>query len=314
MVNQSLVYLLESVLGPSKKRVHNNYAFKCPECAEKRRALGKSNTPKLEIQLETNLKGENAYHCWFCSFSGKTIKSLFKKLKVDQSKIDELKKLVKPGITTKEINNFIELPKEFKSLISANNLFSKRALKYLTNRGINRYDIIKYNIGYCEDGKYADRIIIPSYDEKHNLNYFSARSIDDSSSFKHMNPKVDKNNVIGFEFFINWNTPLIIVEGMIDAITSKRNTIPLLGKTFSEALMKKIVTSQVKKIYMGLDPDALKMSFKHVEMLLSKGKEVYLIDITKKDVNAMGFEKFTELIQKTQPITFEDLLIKKLNS
>ncbi len=35
---------------------------------------------------------------------------------------------------------------------------------------------------------------------------------------------------IPFEIFINWNSPIIRCEGMFDAISIKRNAIPLLGK------------------------------------------------------------------------------------
>lgn len=313
-INNSLLILLESVLGPGRKKAHSNYAFRCPKCYDVRKSLGKSNTPKLEIQLETSIKGENRYNCWYCSeFRGKTIKSLFKKLKVAPSKIEELNRIIRPSSHLVESSDELSLPKEFISLSEGkNSLVINRALTYLKNRGIDQLDIIKYNIGFCSEGKYSDRIIIPSYDENHNLNYFTGRSINNSSNLKYLNPKVDRSNIIPFEFYINWNEPIIICEGMFDSVTIKRNAIPLLGKTFSEALMKKIVTSQVEKVYIALDKDAIKLALKYVEMLLSKGKEVYLVELNEKDPNQIGFKSFTELIQNTFPITFKDLLIKKL--
>ncbi len=36
-------------------------------------------------------------------------------------------------------------------------------------------DIIKYNIGFCNEGPYGGRVIIPSYDDNGKLNYFIAR-------------------------------------------------------------------------------------------------------------------------------------------
>jgi hypothetical protein len=36
---------------------------------------------------------------------------------------------------------------------------------------------------------------------------------------------------------INWNFPLILVEGMFDAITVNFNGVPLLGKTISKKLL-----------------------------------------------------------------------------
>ena len=75
-------------------------------------------------------------------------------------------------------------------------------MKYIKNRGITNKDIIKYNIGYCEDGEYRNRIIIPSYDSNGNLNYFVGRDFYDSK-LKYKNPKVSKD-IIGFDLFINW--------------------------------------------------------------------------------------------------------------
>lgn len=313
MENNSLIYLLESVLGKGQKRAHNQHYFICPNCKEERIRLGKSFKPKLNIQLETNIKGENPYNCFYCTnFKGKTIRSLFKKLEVHQSRFEELDRILKPS-NIERIYEKVELPPEFKSLINVQSSFySKRVLKYLENRGINNEDIIKYNIGYCMNGKYADRIIIPSYDENGYLNFFEARDITNSSSIRYLKPGVNKDDIIAFEFFINWNLPIILVEGCLDAIAVKRNVIPLLGKTISSKLMKKIVTSQVSKIYLALDSDAQKSTLKYAKELMDKGKEVYIVDLNKKDPSSLGFIEFTKLIQHTYPLTFDDLFIKKL--
>ena len=43
--------------------------------------------------------------------------------------------------------------------------------------------------------------------------------------------------------------------------------------------MKKLVTSQVDKIYIALDKDAQKQALQHCQQLLDLGKEVYLVDM-----------------------------------
>jgi hypothetical protein len=99
---------------------------------------------------------------------------------------------------------------------------------------------------------------------------------------------------------------------MFDAIAIKRNVIPLLGKNIQSTLMKKLVTSQVDKIYIALDKDAIKKALDFCEQLINEGKEVYLVEMDDKDPSEMGFEHFTKLIQTTLPLTFSDLLEKKL--
>ena len=76
--------------------------------------------------------------------------------------------------------------------------------------------------------------------------------------------------------------------------------------------MKKIVTSVVDKIYIALDKDAIKQALRFCEMLMAEGKEVYLVDLQDKDPSEMGFKNFTKLIQETYPLTFSELMGKKL--
>ena len=76
--------------------------------------------------------------------------------------------------------------------------------------------------------------------------------------------------------------------------------------------MKKIVTSQVQKIYIALDKDAQKDAVKFCEQLMNEGKEVYLVDLEEKDPSEMGFEAITSLIQNTHPLSQYDLMAKKL--
>ena len=76
--------------------------------------------------------------------------------------------------------------------------------------------------------------------------------------------------------------------------------------------MKKILNSSVGKIYIALDKDAIKQSLNFCETLMNEGKEVYLVNLEDKDPSEMGFERFTNLVQQTIPLTFSNLLEKKL--
>ena len=307
MTNNALIYLIDSILGKGKSTSKGNRAYHCPEC--------KHQKQKLEVNVEESSIHFQFYNCWTCGFKGKKLTTLFKKIGTDSSKINELRFLI--NYTSKEdksptIDKKIALPKEFISLITPpTSITTKHALYYLKQRNISKEDIIKYNIGYCEFGKYANMIIIPSYNNEGNLNYFTARNFDKNASIKYRNPDVTRD-IIGLELFINWNTPITLCEGMFDAIAIKRNVIPLLGKTIQPSLMKKLINSLVNKIYIALDKDAIKQALNFCEQLMNEGKEVYLVDLNEKDPSDMGFEKFTNLIQNTLPLTFSNLLEKKL--
>ena len=66
------------------------------------------------------------------------------------------------------------------------------------------------------------------------------------------------------------------------------------------------------RIYIALDPDAIKNAFKYCEELMSYGKEVYLVELDGKDANEIGFERFLNIIENTEPLNFQSLLTKKL--
>jgi len=307
MINQSLVSLANSVLGTGKATARGNYAYHCPLCHHSK--------PKLEINMTENAKGENAWHCWVCDKKGKKLYQLFRAIDVSSDVMNELKAIVKyVGPETQvQVEEKLKLPKEFKPLtnIQKSNIIGRHALAYLKNRGITEEDILKYGIGYCETGRYANMVIIPSFDAKGNINYFTGRSFEKEPSVKYRNPSVSRD-IIPFELFINWDLPLILCEGPFDAIAIKRNVIPLLGKNIQTNLMKKIVMSSVEKIYIALDRDAQKQALNFCEKLMQEGKEVYLVDMQDKDPSEMGFNNFTKLIQETYPLTFSGLLEKKL--
>ena len=307
MVNQLVVNLVNSVIGAGKQTARGNQAHTCPFCNH--------HKPKLEINYDENATFYQKWHCWVCGKKGSKLLSLFKAIDAPQDKITELRSLVGSGhhITTNQSHFDIKLPDEFKPLseITENDIVGRHALIYLKKRGISKHDILKYNIGYCEGGVYNKMIIIPSYSTEGKLNYFVARNFDSNSPVKYKNPPLSKN-IVPFELFINWSSPLVLCEGPFDALAIKRNAIPLLGKHIQDNLMKQIVTSTVKQIYIALDKDAMKDALKHAEMLLGEGKEVYLVNLEDKDPGEMGFEKFTSLIQNTYPLTQYDLMAKKL--
>ncbi len=306
MINHILVTLVDSVLGQGKKTSNGNYAYHCPFCHH--------HKPKLEINFTENKQGHNPWHCWVCNTRGKTIVGLFKKTEASPEKIAEAKSYVKSGYEVEEtvVKNTLKLPEEFTPLYpTPSGISAKHALFYLKKRNITTEDIIKYNIGYCEFGEYANMIVIPSYNANGELNFFVGRSFEKESFRKYKNPSVSKD-IIPFELFINWESPIVLCEGPFDAMAIKRNAIPLLGKHIQNNLMKKIVTSKVEQIYIALDKDAQKDALDFCEVFMNEGKEVHLIDMEDKDPSEMGFKSFLNLLHKSIPLTLSGLLSRKL--
>jgi len=184
-------------------------------------------------------------------------------------------------------------------------------LSYLYNRGIDDSDILKYNIGYCTEGLYSNRIIIPSYNSDGQLNFFVGRDFYDSK-MKYRNSPTTKD-IVGFDLFINWDEPIILCEGVFDAMSFKRNAIPLFGKTVMNELQKKIIEFKVKVIYLSLDSDAIIDAIKISENFINNGIELRMMEFQENDPNEIGFEKLLYLIKETSVTKFSDLMKMKLN-
>jgi DNA primase len=297
---------IENILGKSYKRARENHAFNCPFCNH--------HKPKLEINFRTNEKGQNPWECWVCQTRGRTIKSLLYQLKIPRDQATEVLRYVPKSSETeyREVES-VQLPKKFKTLYNASNtsIIANKIKRYLYERGFSDNDFIKYNVGYCTAGEYGGRIIIPSYSESNILNYFIART-HEGSYHKYRNPEVSKD-IIFFENLINWDQPIILCEGVFDAIAIKRNAIPILGKSLSNTLIKKLISSTNKDIYIALDPDAKTKALQISEHLLSLGKRVFLVKLTDKDPSDMGFKQFTELVQTAKELDLSTLMMHKLD-
>jgi len=297
---------IENILGKSHKRARENYAFHCPFCNHRK--------PKLEINMHTTEEGKNFWECWVCQTRGQSIRSLLKQLSTPKDQAGEILKYLPKGSYIEYTGlSIVEIPKEFQPLYlaSSESYVANMVKKYLYERGLTDNDFIKYSIGYCTTGDYGGRVVIPSYSGSNQLNFFVARTYD-RSYFKYKNPEASKD-IIFFENLINWEQPIILCEGVFDAMAIKRNAIPILGKSISTSLYKKIITSKVKDIYIALDTDAKVRALEIGEKFLNQGKRVFLIDLPDKDPSEMGFRAFTEHIQTAKELDLSSLMMHKLN-
>jgi DNA primase len=314
MINYDLLSLVEKVLGKGRKTSGNNYSFFSPFISHYK--------PKLEIDLTVNNNGENPWHCWVSNAKGRSIVSLFKKVKAGKQYLDDLNKILKTKnlyIKNKtETKEELVLPKEFIKLYEFPKIKDiqvkmqmKQALGYLKSRGIGRTDILRYGIGYCPNGNYSGRIIVPSYDENFNLNFFVSRSIFEEDVLKYKNPKWSKD-VIGFDCFIDWDEPVTLVEGVFDAITARYNAVPLFGKIIQPQLRERILLRKPPKVIVALDNDAYSDSIKISSSLISEGINVSIVQMESKDINEMGFKDFSSLKSVTLPTDSYDIIKQRI--
>jgi DNA primase len=306
MQKEKIVNILNSQLGDGYINSNGESIHKCPFCNHHKK--------KLQIEIETQ-----RWHCWVCNSKGRTIVKLLKLINSPKYIIEEIAQYL-----PKKIKNFeggenkiqyssIKLPKEFISLaIPSESQIYKLCINYLLKRKITYSDIIKYNLGYCVTGEYAHMVIIPSYDKHGNLNFFTAHAFSGLSKFKFKNPKLNKN-IITFASTIAETEPIVLVESPFDAISVRRNSIPLNGKTLSDSLKQYIIESDINEIIICLDGDALKSSIKTCSYFLSLGKKVFLVELDyDKDPNDLGHDEIWKKIKETQPLNENTTLMYNL--
>ena len=260
--HEVLVNLLEDFLGSYKNRYSNKgqITFDCPQCAAE-----KGITSDGKGNLEINYR-RGQYNCWSCgehsnmrgsisklfkTWGGAENLSRFYNLKLQYNYENDNGDLITIGSSER-----IKLPVEFNSLINAPYVgLNKLYFDYLIERRITIDLIEKFNIGFAFSGKYANRVILPSYDEDGDLNYFVTRSIKENGKYKYLNCDVEKKTIIFNEHIIDWEKTVFIVEGPFDHIVLP-NSIPLLGKQLSDLLFSKIYDNAESNIVIILDPDA----------------------------------------------------------
>lgn len=257
---QLIVELLDEIFENCK--MHNEatgqISYDCPVCSYEIKGLSHGDYKgNLEINYILGV-----YKCWACSETNDTHGSLYKLIKKygnDKQLSNYL--LYRPEDVEIHHNksNKVVLPEDFILFTEVSDglkmtPFYNQAIRYLKNRNIDDKIIKKFNIGFCYNGEYANRIIIPSYDYNLNLNYFIARSYLTSPKLKYKNPNVVKDNIIFNEYFIDWTQTIYLVEGVFDSLFLD-NSVPLLGKYLSEHLHATLY-ERATKIVIILDGDA----------------------------------------------------------
>jgi DNA primase len=298
--------ILTSILGRHYSS-SDEKLFHCPRCEHHKQ--------KLSVNIE-----KNVFKCWVCDYKGKDLYRLVKRYGPY-----EQRRKWKELTSTVDVENFtsnlfeetapedkqvIDLPKEFISLANKKlPSLSAYPMNYLQSRRITKSDIIRWKIGFCPDGEYAGRVIVPSFNEDGDLNYFIARSYDQAWP-KYLNPRDANKNIVFNELFLDFDEDLVLVEGVFDAIVAGPNAVPILGSTLRDdhPLIQKIIENDTT-IYMGMDSDAKKKELDIIRLLLKYDIEIYKIDTDGcDDIGSMSAQQFRERKQSSSLVNNDNYL------
>lgn len=258
-----IVNTLEGFLGDHA--THNEdkgqITFDCPACADEKGLINGDGKGRLSINYKRGI-----FKCWRCAFHNNmhgSIEKLIRRYGTPLALKDyKLHKEVYADYQQELDYNFdreihINLPKDFIAFKTAQGDEDKfyAAKKYLTERRITDKIIEKFNIGFANRGYYRNRIIIPSYDATGQVNYFTARTFAPWGKPKYLNPDEDRTLIIFNEGKINWDVPIVLLEGPTDHIVVP-NSIPTLGKELYPKLSYTLQNKAKAGVIIMLDPDA----------------------------------------------------------
>ena len=275
--------------------------------------FSKPHKKKLCLRVDNEF-----YHCWVCGYRGKGLARFFKYYAHRYSSIAE--SLFEKQLKEKEsdVIERISLPAGFKLLadISSSDDPDLKACKsYALRRGLTEKQLWYFRMGAVSSGSLRRRVIIPSFDEAGDINYFTARSIDESTR-KYVNPKVKRSEIIFNEINIDWREELILVEGPFDLVKSVYNSTCLLGSTLGQyhALFNMIVKNKTPVI-LALDPDAKQKTLKIASLLSSFDVSVKTLDISPyDDIGEMPLGVLKNMIPMAKTWTINDRLLSLIST
>ena len=325
----AIIQILKNFLGNPKSESYalnkKQWQFNCPG------STCRHDIDKFNLEYNSQKK---AFKCWKCEprYSGYIHKLVgdfgsqedYRKLNLifPREKINRLRnkhqkrpKIDYELITCKLPEGYIPLGKK-----SSSKLYQLAWDYLIKKRKVPKYFIDKYEIGYTENGPRKFRIIIPSKNKFGKFNYYEARSfIPGPKEIPYIKPsgeEVHKNDIIFNEYFINWDLPIFLVEGVFDMFRIP-NSIPILGKEISELLISKLLKHKCT-VVLCLDDDAIKKTIEIYTLLSSLGLNVFYIDLTiyKKDISKIyedqGKEEVAKILSTPQKIDLTIEIEKKL--
>tara|TARA_B100000131_G_scaffold148855_1_gene144556 strand:+ start:237 stop:1175 length:939 start_codon:yes stop_codon:yes gene_type:complete len=309
MSTERKLKILKTILGDFYKN-SSEHLFYCPKCEHHKR--------KLSINLD-----KNVFKCWVCDWSGGDIYRIVRRYGSYSSKEEwksfsdrtDIENFAQKLFGAPEVQEeqVVDLPKEFVSLVNKNlPATSLYALNYLQSRGITKLDIARWKMGFCSEGPYAGRVIVPSFGLTGQANYFVARTYSHDWK-KYQNPAASRDIVFN-HLYLDFDEDMVLVEGVFDAVIAGPNAVPLLGSTLREdsALFQEIVKNDTA-IYLALDPDAEKKAMDLVKKFLKYDIEIYKIDVAPYgDVGEMSKEEFSRRKQSAAFINSSNYLLRKI--
>lgn len=319
----------QEVFGPYRStNAGANIEVVCPVCKDlKEKQTGRTySNRKLSIHTDMHV-----LHCWVCGYKAKNPIHLVKRYFPNhlQNYLDkfldaeelQIYKETKPTNDDSETPAVATLPEDFQLLATADpsDWYIRAARNYLKGRGADSPDMLWYwRLGVSKADREAyNRIIVPSFDKNGILNYYSARAMKDRMKEKYKNPLVLRENIVFNELNIDWQSELVLVEGVFDLMKCPENACPLLGAELpAHFLLFQRIVENGTPVVLALDPEAQNKAYEIAKRLLEFDIPVKILKLlpNQEDVGSLAKSEFNELLQRANIFNMEYLLRSKIKN
>jgi DNA primase len=142
-----------------------------------------------------------------------------------------------------------------------------RVPKYLTGRGLTRETVKAFGLGFCNEGRYQGRIVIPITCPAGTS--FTTRAIDPGEPRRYLAGPGAGSLLFGWPQAQGANE-LVIVEGSFDAMSAFQagvKAVAILGKTLRESQITMLRGCGARRLVLMLDGDALDDALRQAPMV-----------------------------------------------
>lgn len=208
---------VEESYQSTAQRVGKNYRVHCPRCVS-----SKTGRPDHSLDIKA---GTGGFSCFRCGVAGKLRDPPDPEYMAEQE--------VRP------IEGDYPLPGGFVELGIGPGLTAectRDAREYMHKRRISDVLALELGVGACLDGYYAHRLVIPLRDAQDSRRGWVSRDYTGYAEKPYLLPS-SKRGFVRDRFMFNaraviekTDAPLLMVEGVLDAIALLPHAVPVLGK------------------------------------------------------------------------------------
>lgn len=269
----SIETVLINALGEPERNNKGDMIFICPFC---RQRIGKTKKyRKLYVNLHKGL-----VHCFRCDYAASFLIPFFVDIfgptfdknmlaglgratirdgrKLSEIVVERLSSFQEKDIFSSTKFYSIDLPDEFKLLSGSDTWFAKKAKTYLKRRGLTERQIQQHQICYAMEGRYRHMLVFPVYKNNSPV-YFITRGVGNDE--RKLNPSLEECEygkerwVYNYDAIKNYEE-VILVEGVMDCLTTGENCGAIFGKAMSPYQLTTLLDLPAQKFTIMMDEDA----------------------------------------------------------